>query len=516
MSCWTHYRRGGLKVYYLVTPQLYHEAHKDERAISLAATLINFISTFCSVSEEVKDVISHDNNLLYPYMNKFLNTVKGALSGGRMTHLIETPLEEMTAWLNCLPVEHKVDHGYYFLRDLIGKISSYALFGKSHNPIFPEGSTSTMYPGYNEEGKYNWILRSMWKYNRQFAFLDDRWRYILIQPYLFYSREVVRWALRKYYGGKYDRNKEEAPLAYARATLHRDAGFDDRSIGHLEITMIQGATANNAANLWWFLMHIFSRPELAARLRAEVGPLFERSELNGQKIDTLNVAQLMSKTPLLFNCWNESMRLVNNVMTGMIVQKDILVSDGERDWLLKKDNVAMVCTGPMHRSKKIWGEDADEFRPERFTGITPMYAAGASLTSGTVGAEMAKEKKAMTPQQRLQRMAFMPFNGGRHLCPGRFFAVYPSLAFAAALLMGFDVTDGRGQQLKVPPIDEYKYFDAKVWQYVGEGQVAPSYRQELRLRRKEGMRDVKFRFVMGKDEKSDAYLGDTNQVGDDE
>lgn len=169
-------------------------------------------------------------------MNKFLNTVKGSLSGGRMTHLIETPLEEMAAWLNCLPVEHKVDQGYYFFRDLIGKISSYALFGRSHNPIFPEGSTSTIAPGYDENEKYNWILRSMWKYNRQFAFLDDRWRYILIQPYLFYSREVVRWALRKYYGNKYDRNKE-------------------------------------------------------------VAPLFERSEINGVPTDPLNVAQLMSATP---------------------------------------------------------------------------------------------------------------------------------------------------------------------------------------------------------------------------
>jgi cytochrome P450 len=63
---------------------------------------------------------------------------------------------------------------------------------------------------------------------------------------------------------------------------------------------------------------------------------------------------------------------------------------GSKPMLVRKGNLFLYSVYTMHRRKDLWGEDADEFRPERWFGHQP-------------GSE------------------FLPFNSGPRICVGRKF-----------------------------------------------------------------------------------------------
>lgn len=61
----------------------------------------------------------------------------------------------------------------------------------------------------------------------------------------------------------------------------------------------------------------------------------------------------------------------------------------------KGDNIA-YCVYAMHRRKDLYGEDAEDFRPERWDDDLPLYRDEVDATWG-----------------------YLPFNGGPRVCLGR-------------------------------------------------------------------------------------------------
>ncbi len=93
----------------------------------------------------------------------------------------------------------------------------------------------------------------------------------------------------------------------------------------------------------------------------------------------------------------------------------ITTQDGHA-YLLKKGVDVQLPVGVLHGDRSVWGADAAAFDPDRF--ISP-----------------AESKDA----ERLRKVAFVPFGGGRHLCPGRNFAFVEIMGFATMFLLAFDV-----------------------------------------------------------------------------
>lgn len=76
----------------------------------------------------------------------------------------------------------------------------------------------------------------------------------------------------------------------------------------------------------------------------------------------------------------------------------------------------------MHRRKDIWGDDADEFRPERWIGRKPGWE-------------------------------FLPFNGGPRICLGQQFALTEAGYVIVRMLQRFD----RVENLDMSPVVKHKY-----------------------------------------------------------
>lgn len=224
-------------------------------------------------------------------------------------------------------------------------------------------------------------------------------------------------------------------------------------------------------------------------------PLFEilaaTDEADAVPTNTLDVGKLTTHCPILVATWNEVLRLENNQVTPRITLKDTVLSDGQRSYLFKANNTIGIVSGLANRDPAIWGPDAHEFKPERFLGRTPLWASGLPVPAvgGPEEGVNKKKRKEETEQERLQRLAFMPFSGGRHICPGRMFPFHISLAMAAALCVGWEAEGLDGGQVKVPQGRK------KRWQNIGEAQPSLTVKVDLRLRRRKGMEEARWKFV---------------------
>jgi cytochrome P450/NADPH-cytochrome P450 reductase len=87
----------------------------------------------------------------------------------------------------------------------------------------------------------------------------------------------------------------------------------------------------------------------------------------------------------------------------------------------RKDEIAVLI--PMlHRDKRVWGDDAEEFKPERFS----------------------PEREAALPPN-----AYKPFGNGQRACIGRQFAMQEATLVMGMLLQRFKLIDHTNYELKI-------------------------------------------------------------------
>ncbi|KAI6779924.1 uncharacterized protein J7T54_000224 [Emericellopsis cladophorae] len=241
--------------------------------------------------------------------------------------------------------------------------------------------------------------------------------------------EQLQDALAAYCETVEEDDEKVSAMIRNRVGILRKYGIKPKSIGDIEVALIHVPTSNSIPTLFWFFMHIFTRPELVSRLRAEAEPVAERGP--GDTV-TVNVDTISDRCPLLISCYREASRLANKFTCNRRVVQDTTIKDRDgRSYLLKKGGHVRMPAGVLHALEAAWGPDADEFRPERF------------LDTG-----LSKE------EAKIRRVSHTPFGGGAHMCPGRNFATAEILGFVVSLLVGYQVApaDGDWSKFQVPPM----------------------------------------------------------------
>lgn len=138
-------------------------------------------------------------------------------------------------------------------------------------------------------------------------------------------------------------------------------------------------TASLLSNMWFF---IAKRPDIFAKLRREV-----EETLNGE----LPTYEQLRNMKYLKYCMNESLRL-HPVVPGnsrLAVNDTVLPLGGGPNqtapMFVPKGTIVVYNPYAMHRRKDFYGEDADEFKPERWEHLRPGWE-------------------------------YLPFNGGPRIC----------------------------------------------------------------------------------------------------
>ncbi|UPL00268.1 hypothetical protein LCI18_011202 [Fusarium solani-melongenae] len=133
------------------------------------------------------------------------------------------------------------------------------------------------------------------------------------------------------------------------------------------------------------------------------------------RVGAISVKEMDKECTFLYACYREILRLyIHNIGQRRVV-KDTTIKDQEgREYLLKKDINVQWPGSLTHMTDSVWGDDTWTFRLERFLDVSPR-------------------------EEKQRRGAYIPFRGGKHLCPGRNFALSENMGFVGILALGYNV-----------------------------------------------------------------------------
>lgn len=239
-------------------------------------------------------------------------------------------------------------------------------------------------------------------------------------PQAYHDRERVVKALMQYLHDGHDRSASK--LVQDRIRLERSYDMSDEMIARSALSFLFAGIVNTTTTTFWIILRLFADVELLAQVRAEVGNAIASTAQNSESSDVLSLNTLKDNCPVLTAVFRESLRLGSENFSVRLIKEDTMLAD---KYFLAKGSVVQIAGGVIHADKSIWGEDVDEFNPNRFLDQT-------------------KRGGGFHPA------AFRGFGGGKTLCPGRHFAINEILVFAAMIAYGFDLTSDDQGPISVP------------------------------------------------------------------
>ena len=246
-----------------------------------------------------------------------------------------------------------------------------------------------------------------------------------------------------------------AALTVDTAAIQRDYGFSAREIAATYVTIVHGALVNMVPTLFWCVAYVYSRPALLKRLRDELTTVLpiDQKEVNKggnvQKTIEVDGDTIENSCPLLLSVVRETQRLVAIGTLHRRVLEDTTVTSNHEDgqeqtYVLKKGRSILLPVAVHHRSPLIWGAKPDEFDENRFLGPQPYQ------TEKTEGYQSKSLEEGANSSAHMRKLAYVPFGGGRELCPGRHFAITEVLGTLAMLIVGYDIKRPDGGPVKQP------------------------------------------------------------------
>lgn len=190
--------------------------------------------------------------------------------------------------------------------------------------------------------------------------------------------------------------------------------LDEMNMIRQVITFMVAGHETTAAVLSFTLWFLATHPEVAQRARAEVDEMWPGRDTPDVKFEQV------AKLRYLRRVLDESMRIWPTSPGYFRRARTDTTIGGKYEF--KAGEWALVVVLAMHRDPAVWGENADEFDPDRF---------------------MPENVKARPAQ------AYKPFGTGARSCIGRQFAIHEMVMALALLLHRYEFDVEPGYELKV-------------------------------------------------------------------
>lgn len=171
------------------------------------------------------------------------------------------------------------------------------------------------------------------------------------------------------------------------------------------LSMLVAGHETTGSALTWTLYLLAQNPDKMAKAQAEVDAV-----LGDRAAPTLaDYGQLK----YVMRCLNESMRLYPH--PPVLLRRALVEDKLPGGYTVPRGQDVMISVYNIHHSPAVWGDDAEEFKPERFGPL-----------DGPVPNEQNTDYK------------YIPFSGGPRKCVGDQFALMEGVAVLAVLLKKFD------------------------------------------------------------------------------
>ncbi|CAA7020589.1 unnamed protein product [Microthlaspi erraticum] len=188
---------------------------------------------------------------------------------------------------------------------------------------------------------------------------------------------------------------------------------DDKFLRDTILAFILAGRDTTASALSWFFWLLSENPQVVAKIRQEI--------TNTELSRTGNVQEDADKLVYLHGALCEAMRLYPPVSFGRksSVQSDVLPSGHKID----ANSKVIICLYALGRMRAIWGEDALQFKPERWI-----------LENGDLKHEPSSK--------------FVAFNSGPRTCLGKNLAMTQMKIVAVEIVQNYDITVVKGQKIE--------------------------------------------------------------------
>ncbi|KAK3347677.1 cytochrome P450 [Neurospora tetraspora] len=411
---------GNQKLYVIFDAPLQQAALKA-KDMDAQSFMVDFVPRIFGVKQGTVDKLLGKDGVHPNIMGDMEHVFKSALSGDNLQKLASTTLATMADTLNDIDAKRgtKIPNMFLWLQSLLSRSTSKALWGEKHNPF-----------------KDDQVIDAQWDFESHMGPLVLGFLPSIVARRAYLARNKVQSALLPYFSARhYETDPSTSYFIRARTRLLKKYDLPDDELAKNEVAITLVATTNVLSTLFWCIAEIWTRPDLLQQIRAEaLLAVFGNSQkaLSGEDMGTRTItipaAGLDAKCPLLASCFRESIRLASQIVTARRVLKDTMLTDpvSGNSYLLKADTNVMMPAKVVHRNTTVWGADAEGFNPRRF-----MWEE--------LGPKVERQRKA----------AFVPFGGGKHMCPGRHFAFTENLALMAALAIGFEIEGLDRSKLKM-------------------------------------------------------------------
>ena len=185
--------------------------------------------------------------------------------------------------------------------------------------------------------------------------------------------------------------------------------LSDENIRYQIITFLIAGHETTSGLLSFALYFLMKHPEVRANAYEEVDRILTGSIPTYQQVRQLKYIRMIL---------NEALRLWPTApLFSLYAKEDTLLAG---TYPLKRRDVVNILLPVLHRDPNAWGDDAEEFNPERF----------------------ADPKK-------IPHHAYKPFGNGQRACIGQQFAMHEAVLLIGMILKQFDLIDHTNYQLKI-------------------------------------------------------------------
>ena len=291
-----------------------------------------------------------------------------------------------------------------------------------------------------------------------------------------------------YWGSRLFRGRQEMWKSMDRMDANAKACED--------FGIIWAMNTNTIPAVLWSVVHCFQDKDLLRQVREEVSlcKSDEDEGVDGEDGPPFDIAKLTQR-PLLQSICSEILRLyVAAFIPRGSAHEDFVVAD---NYKIPKGQLIAVDSYTAHRDTEVWNtgripdsHPLDTFWAERFV-IDPERSldgplrenSSSSSSSGSGGCPLSKGEKKQEKEEATESCpkysmdglsgAWLPFGGGKHQCPGRYFARREMLVCLAVLCWYYDFDFLTEEEIK----PDHKFF--------GIGTMPPKGEVPVRITRRE-------------------------------
>ncbi|KAL7583534.1 hypothetical protein Lser_V15G42208 [Lactuca serriola] len=205
-------------------------------------------------------------------------------------------------------------------------------------------------------------------------------------------------------------NHKEDILSRFLIESEKDSDMDDRYLMDIILNFILAGKDSSANTLSWFFYMLCKNPAIQDKVVSEIEEHIGYQLGNGDNVEDFVERindEILEKMHYLHAALSETLRLYPGVpVDGRVAESDDILPDG---YELKKGDGVYYISYAMGRMSYIWGDDAEDFKPERWLNDNGIFQ----------------------PQSPFK---FVAFHAGPRICLGRDFSYRQMKIMSIALI----------------------------------------------------------------------------------